>query len=81
MPHWIFKVRGALPLVGLRLHRHGRATRNCLLRHGAAHQKLLVHGLMLLCVIRFMVEARLFSQQPTMFICGGVLANWKGEIL
>jgi hypothetical protein len=36
---------------------------------------------MLLYVIRFMVVQALFSQQPTMFICGGVLANWKGEIL
>nr|DAP65558.1 MAG TPA: hypothetical protein [Caudoviricetes sp.] len=70
MPHWIFKVRGALPLVELRLHRHGRATRNCLLRHGVVHQKLLVHGLMLLYVIRFMVIQALFSQQPTMFIYG-----------
>lgn len=81
MPHWIFRVRGALPIVELRLHRHGRATRNYLLRHGVVHQKLLVHGLMLLYVIRFMVVQALFSQQPTMSICGGVPANWKGEIL
>ena len=81
MPHWIFKVRGALPIVENHLHRHGRVTQNCLLRHGVVHQKLLVHGLMLLFVIRFMVVQALFSQQPTMSIYGGVLANWKGEIL
>lgn len=81
MPHWIFRVRGALPIVELRLHRHGRATQSYLLLHGAAHQKSSAHGSMLLCVIRFMVVQALFSQQPTMFICGGVLANWKGEIL
>ena len=81
MPHWIFKVRGALPIVENHLHRHGRVTQNCLLRHGVVHQKLLVHGLMLLFVTQSMAKAQLFSQQHTMFICGGVLANWKGEIL